>query len=156
MSVIMVLIKPDEWDRSQICFLASTIVTELARKTRQLLWFYRKHWVSWSHWFISTVVFLLLTTVTHPRDGIDSLIVERWLNCWLLRLRSRKSYITEGEKLSLKLHLTSGQVHPKNYACRVALCWVLLWFSTDRLYPNPSGLLHWHWGNHMIAPVSVM
>ena len=22
-------------------------------------------------------------------------------------------------------------------------------------YPYPSGLLHWHWGNHMIAPVSV-
>ena len=23
------------------------------------------------------------------------------------------------------------------------------------IYPNPSGLLHWHWGNHMIAPEPV-
>ena len=23
------------------------------------------------------------------------------------------------------------------------------------IYPYPSGSLHWHWGNHMIAPVSV-
>ena len=23
------------------------------------------------------------------------------------------------------------------------------------IYPNPSGLPHWHWGNHMIAPVLV-
>ena len=34
-------------------------------------------------------------------------------------------------------------------------CCVLLRFSTDILYPYPSGLLHWHWGNHMIAPVPV-
>ena len=25
----------------------------------------------------------------------------------------------------------------------------------DRFYPYPSGLLHWHWGNHTIAPVPV-
>ena len=24
------------------------------------------------------------------------------------------------------------------------------------IYPYPSGLHHWHWGNHMIAPVPVM
>ena len=24
-----------------------------------------------------------------------------------------------------------------------------------RFYHYPSGLLHWHWGNHMIAPVYV-
>ena len=23
------------------------------------------------------------------------------------------------------------------------------------LYPYPSGLLHWHWGNHVIATVPV-
>ena len=27
----------------------------------------------------------------------------------------------------------------------------LIWF----IYAYPSGLLHWHWGNHMIAPVPV-
>ena len=32
----------------------------------------------------------------------------------------------------------------------ILLCCVLLWFGTD---PHPSGLLHWHWGNHSIAPV---
>ena len=41
-------------------------------------------------------------------------------------------------------------VHPKKYAHSL---WfgVLLWFS-DNFYPYSSGLLHWHWGNHMIAP----
>ena len=31
----------------------------------------------------------------------------------------------------------------------------LLWLGIDQFYPFSSGLLHWHWGNHMIAPVSV-
>ena len=35
------------------------------------------------------------------------------------------------------------------------LCLVLLWLGTVRFYPYPSGLLHWHLGNHMIAPVPV-
>ena len=35
------------------------------------------------------------------------------------------------------------------------LCCVLLCFGTGWFYPYPSGLLHWHWGNHMIAPVPV-
>ena len=30
----------------------------------------------------------------------------------------------------------------------------LSWFVLF-IYPYPSGLLHWHWGNHMIAPVPV-
>ena len=47
------------------------------------------------------------------------------------------------------------RVHPKNYAhssCFVVFCYGLLWF---KFYPYPSGLLHCHWGNHMIAPVPV-
>ena len=32
-------------------------------------------------------------------------------------------------------------------------CCVLLQFGTAWFDPYPSGLLHWHWGNHMIAPV---
>ena len=28
-------------------------------------------------------------------------------------------------------------------------------FGTGQFYPYPSGLLHWHWGNHTIAPVPV-
>ena len=31
----------------------------------------------------------------------------------------------------------------------------LLWFDTGQLYPYLSGLLHWHWGNHVIATVPV-
>ena len=43
--------------------------------------------------------------------------------------------------------------YPMKYICMFDF---LLWFSTAQFYPYPSGLLHWHWGNHMIAPVSVM
>ena len=35
------------------------------------------------------------------------------------------------------------------------LCCVLLLFDTGWFYPYPSGFLHWHWGNHTIAPVPV-
>ena len=45
--------------------------------------------------------------------------------------------------------------HPKNYTRQFAFCCVLLWFDTCQYHPYPSGLLHWHWGNHMIAPVPV-
>ena len=35
------------------------------------------------------------------------------------------------------------------------LCWLHVTRKWLRFAPYPSGLLHWHWGNHMIAPVSV-
>ena len=34
---------------------------------------------------------------------------------------------------------------------RFNFVYVFMWF----IYPYHSGLLHWHWGNHMIAPVPV-
>ena len=36
-------------------------------------------------------------------------------------------------------------------------CFVLFHcgYGPCTFYPYPSGLLHWHWGNHMIAPVPV-
>ena len=34
-------------------------------------------------------------------------------------------------------------------------CCALLWLINGQLYPYPSGLLHWHRGNLMIAPVPV-
>ena len=37
-----------------------------------------------------------------------------------------------------------------------AVCSVLLSFSNCWLYPYPSGLLHWYWGNHVIAPAPVI
>ena len=33
--------------------------------------------------------------------------------------------------------------------------WVLWWLDCGRIYPYPSGLHHWHWGNPGIAPVPV-
>ena len=30
-----------------------------------------------------------------------------------------------------------------------------LQYGISQVYPYSSGLLHWHWGNHMIAPVPV-
>ena len=32
---------------------------------------------------------------------------------------------------------------------------ILLRFCTSQFYPYPSGLLHWHWGNHVTVPVPV-
>ena len=29
----------------------------------------------------------------------------------------------------------------------------LLWLCARQFHPNPSGLVPWHWGNHMMAPV---
>ena len=36
------------------------------------------------------------------------------------------------------------------------LCFVVFCFGTGHSYPYPSGLHHWHWGNHVIAPVPMM
>ena len=50
------------------------------------------------------------------------------------------------------------RVYPIKYAhgyCALFLhdCIIIsLWIHVVKL-PYPSGLLHWHWGNHMIAPV---
>ena len=38
---------------------------------------------------------------------------------------------------------------------RLAICCVLSLINTDRFYPYSSGLLHWHRGNHINAPVLV-
>ena len=45
-------------------------------------------------------------------------------------------------------------VHPIKYAHSPCLVMFVV-ISTDWLYPYLSGSLHWHWGNHMIAPVPV-
>ena len=33
----------------------------------------------------------------------------------------------------------------RHYYIQYEFCFVLLWFGTSRLYPYPSGLLHWYW-----------
>ena len=49
---------------------------------------------------------------------------------------------------------------PSNMHCCGVLCVVMLMLSVISgfmrcIYPYSSGLLHWYWGNHMIAPVPV-
>ena len=46
-------------------------------------------------------------------------------------------------------------VHPMNYAYGSHFVVFLLRLGNNWLYPYPSGLLHRHWGNRMIAPVPV-
>ena len=43
----------------------------------------------------------------------------------------------------------------KNCANMFTRFGVLFWLGTGRFYPYPSVMLHWHWGNHMIALVPV-
>ena len=33
--------------------------------------------------------------------------------------------------------------------------YIIFWWLMSLIHPYSSGLLHWHWGNHMIAPVPV-
>ena len=58
--------------------------------------------------------------------------------------------------LAIDFSLSSQTIHHIHYTQRIMhIIYALLWFGTCQFYPYPSGLLHWHWGNHMIAPVSV-
>ena len=42
------------------------------------------------------------------------------------------------------------------YVCTRLMFWcVLLRLGIPRFYPYPSGSLHWHWGNHVVAPAQV-
>ena len=41
------------------------------------------------------------------------------------------------------------------FCCDLFCCGSVFSIFTWCIYLFPSGLLHWHWGNHMIAPVSV-
>ena len=43
------------------------------------------------------------------------------------------------------------------YSCCAMFCCVYIFFNGSiwLIFPYSSGLLHWHWGNHMIAPVPV-
>ena len=74
---------------------------------------------------------------------------------WLCPARERRRYNV--------MWSLDGQTHTQNDAW-VLLCFVLLWVCYQSLCiviskfivnPYTSGLLHWHWGNHMIAPVPV-
>ena len=52
---------------------------------------------------------------------------------------------------ALTMEILQSCTKPSICSCFVVLCFGLL----QMMYPYPSGLLHWHWGNLMIAPVPV-
>ena len=49
---------------------------------------------------------------------------------------------------------SSPQTHVQYVPWNMAHC-IFLYFGTGQFDPHPSGLLHWHCGNHMVAPVPV-
>ena len=56
-----------------------------------------------------------------------------------------------GNPSALTMELSQSYAKPS--ICALA-CFVVV--NTSWFYPYPSELPHWHWGNHMIAPVPVM
>ena len=52
------------------------------------------------------------------------------------------------------IHLcTYMQYISKEWCTQISLLCVLLWLGTDWFYLYTSGLLYWHWSNHIIAPL---
>ena len=78
-------------------------------------------------------------------------IIARW-NFHQICIKSKTSFVKWAAcpQTSPKCYSTSQDV-----CIWFALCCVLLWFATGKIFPYPSGLLHWHWGNHTIAPAPV-
>ena len=87
-------------------------------------------------------ILLYLTMIKHSK---------KWWGCMVLGM-----YWIFGSniaKISMNLHVgiyvcTTGIMHMTG----VVYC-TLLWFGNSWSYPYPSGLLDWHWGNLVIAPV---
>ena len=46
--------------------------------------------------------------------------------------------------VSLMYHASMG------FGAVIKICFVLFWFAAGQFYSYCSGLLHWHWGNHMM------
>ena len=63
---------------------------------------------------------------------------------------------SNAENVSIWWRQHAVGIHPMNYvhAWFASYCGSL-WWTIDRFDPYPSGLLHWHWSNHTIAPVPV-
>ena len=74
------------------------------------------------------------------------------LQYWFLDCKTFLSH-THGDKLTWP-HLISFYIH---YIQRIytefKFCYFLSWLDTSPIYPYLSGLLHWHWGIHVMAPV---
>ena len=65
------------------------------------------------------------------------------LNDWSINFRSIDKYSSQSAIQSM------NDAHQEEFTCDF-----FLWFGTV-VYRYSSGLLHWHWGNHMIVPVPV-
>ena len=65
-----------------------------------------------------------------------------WINDWM---NNREA----GDLTRHHAHYDVNVMFEHGFGC------VSLWFDSCRLYPNHSGCLRWHWGNHMISPVPV-
>ena len=88
-------------------------------------------------------------------------------------LHTRNVSLTMMYKLQKKFHccILCGICTARGFNVKLRLksnapcsCFVLFWYCLDPIgialwltwfYSYPSGLLHWHWGNRMIAPMSV-
>ena len=53
-------------------------------------------------------------------------------------------------------HHDAGVLHTVHPIIMRILSFILLWFDTPWLYPYPSKLHHWPWGNQAIAQVPEM
>ena len=90
-----------------------------------LAWLYHNRWFQkWNRNERYYTVNIMTTDVRQRKYGRKNFLDALWYQC-ICTVKSNNVYM----------------IH------------ALLWFSASPFYPYPSGLLHWHWGNHMIAPV---
>ena len=80
----------------------------------------------------------------HEQDEIhDVQWIFRWAMQWTIYCA----------RFSFFLFLVIVILYSRSQGLYTLVCLFVVWHGS--FYPYPSGLLHWHWGNHMIAPVSV-
>ena len=80
-----------------------------------------------------------------------------WMSNWWLVIHSLDDVLSLKRQQDIKSnHKPAYWYTQQGWNCYKVLASLFLqWSCTDLFYPYPSGLLHWHWGNHMIAPVPV-
>ena len=107
--------------------------------TQGFIWRYKTYsqdWISWySNSFVST--WSLISTWTLHRKCIQCLL---FLSTMLKSSLPRDAIVT----MDMSLYST------------VVLCFVVFGYTISSwwvIYPYSLGLLHWHWCNHMIAPI---
>ena len=106
------------------------------------------------------------TVMSHEHHGIWDHWALEWLFKSLFMVTSKKHQRSKLLTLCKGKSLIAGKFPSwaannveKDLRHHVTNAWCVLYpdllqFGTGWFYPYPSGLLHWHWGNHMIAPLS--